>query len=117
MLKIGKMFFFTFCERVSLSLQIIFGVDRVKNLDWQIKYGSNWVSITDELVKTILENKDKIENIFSCTNCSDELFIQTIAYNCGFKQHIYQPTTNQVANLRYIDWERGKNGNPYTFRK
>ena len=100
--------FFTFCERVSLALQIIWGVNRVKNLDWKIKYGSNWVSITDELVKVILENKDKITSVFSYTNCADELFIQTIAYNCGFKDRIFQPADNQAANLRYIDWSREK---------
>lgn len=102
--------FFTFCERVSLALQIIFGVNRIKNLDWQVKYGSQWVSITDDLVKVILENKDKITSVFSYTNCSDELFIQTIAYNCGFKDRIFQPAGNQAANLRCIDWSRGKTG-------
>ncbi len=108
--------FFTFCERISLVLQIIFGVNRVKNLDWQIKYGSNWVSITDELVKVILVNEEKITNVFSYTNCADELFIQTIAFNCGFKDYIFQSADKQVANLRCIDWSRGKNGNPYTYR-
>lgn len=106
--------FFTFWERVSLVLQIIFQVNRVKNLDWKIKYGSNWVSITDSLVAVILENKEKITKVFSRTNCADELFIQTIAFNCGFKEKIYQPDLNQTANLRYIDWNRGNNGNPYT---
>lgn len=108
--------FFTFCERVLLVFQIVFHVNRVKNLDWTIKYGSNWVSITDDLVKVILDNKSKIKNVFSCTNCSDELFIQTIAYNCGFDNRIYIPQDNQCAHVRYIDWSRGKNGNPYTFR-
>ena len=108
--------FFTFCERISLALQIIIGVNRVKNLDWQIKYGSQWVSITDELVKVILANKEKITSVFSYTNCADELFIQTIAFNCGFKDHIFQPADKQAANLRCIDWSRGKNGNPYTYR-
>ena len=71
--------FFTFCERVSLVLQIIFGVNRVKNLDWQIKYGSQWVSITNELVKTILEHEEKITSIFQYTKCKnhreDSIFI------------------------------------------
>lgn len=107
---------FTFFERVLLVCQIIIRIDRTKNVDWQIKYGSNWVSITHELVSVILENKNKITRIFSCTNCADELFIQTIAYNCGFKKNIYQPDLNQRANLRYIDWNRGNNGNPYTFK-
>lgn len=108
--------FFTFCERISLALQIVFGVNRVKNLDWQIKYGSQWVSITDELVKVILANEEKITSVFSYTNCADELFIQTIAFNCGFNDHIFQPVDKQAANLRCIDWSRGKNGNPYTYR-
>lgn len=108
--------FFTFCERISLVLQIVFGVNRVKSLDWQIKYGSQWVSITDELVKVILANEEKITSVFSYTNCADELFIQTIAFNCGFKDHIFQPVGKQAANLRCIDWSRGKNGNPYTYR-
>ena len=108
--------FFTFCERISLVLQIVFGINRVRNLDWQIKYGSNWVSITDELVKVILANEEKITSVFSYTNCADELFIQTIAFNCGFKDQIFQPVGKQAANLRCIDWSRGKNGNPYTYR-
>ena len=108
--------FFTFCERVSLVFQIVFRVNRVKDLDWEIKYGSQWVSITDDLVKVVLDNKEKVRRVFSCTNCADELFIQTIAYNLGFKDRIYHPEDNQAANVRFIDWKRGKNGNPYTFR-
>lgn len=107
--------FFTFCERVLLASQIVLHINRTKNLDWTIKYGSNWVSITDKLVKVILENRDKIEKVFSCTNCADELFVQTIAYNFGFAERVYSPLTNQSANVRFIDWNRGSNGNPYTF--
>lgn len=98
-----------------MVLQIIFGVNRVRNLDWQIKYGSQWVSITDDLVKFFLESRDKITSVFSYTNCADELFVQTIAYNC-FKDYIFQPVDKQAANLRCIDLSRGKNGNPYTYR-
>lgn len=108
--------FFTFCERVSLVMQIVLHINRVKNLDWQIKYGSNWVSITNDLVAELIKQKEKITKVFSCTNCADELFVQTVAFNCGFKDRIYQPELNQSANLRFIDWTRGKNGNPYTFR-
>ncbi|OUN48430.1 hypothetical protein B5G19_09265 [Enterococcus cecorum] len=61
-------------------------------------------------------NCEKIENTFKYTNCADELFIQTIAYNCGFLDKIYTSSTGDFSNLRYIDWQRGTNGNPYTFR-
>jgi hypothetical protein len=108
--------FYTFCERVLLVLQIVLGIDRTKNLKWTIKYGSNWVSITNSLVEELLRQKDSIHEIFHYTNCADELFVQTVAYNCGFKSKIYKPENQiQMANMRLIDWERGNNGNPYTF--
>lgn len=108
--------FFTFCERISLVVQIILHVNRVKNLDWTIKYGSNWVSITNDLAGELLNKKEKIKKVFSCTNCADELFVQTVAYNCGFKDRIYHPQDGMTGNVRFIDWTRGQNGNPYTFR-
>lgn len=46
-----------------------------------MKYGSQWVSITDELVKVILANEEKITSVFSYTNCADELFIQEEVYS------------------------------------
>ena len=108
--------FFTFWERVSLVMQIALHVNRVKNLDWAVKYGSQWVSITNDLVAELLKQKDKITKVFSCTNCADELFVQTVAYNCGFKDRIYCPEDGMAENVRLIDWTHGKNGNPYTFR-
>lgn len=107
--------FFTFLERISLVGQVVLGVNRVKHLDWNIKYGSNWVSITHNLTLRILAEKEKIKSVFSNTNCADELFIQTVAFNTGFQSCIYRPIGRQKGNMRYVDWKRGKNGNPYTF--
>lgn len=55
--------FFTFFSRVLLVLQMCFKFNRTRYLDWQIKYGSNWVSITNLLAGDVLKNKDKIKNI------------------------------------------------------
>ena len=99
-----------------MVMQIALHVNRVKNLDWTVKYGSQWVSITNDLVAELLKQKDKITKVFSCTNCADELFVQTVAYNCGFKDRIYCPEDGMAENVRLIDWTHGKNGNPYTFR-
>lgn len=65
--------------------QIILHVNRVKNLDCSIKYDSNWVSITNELVAVVFSQKEKIEKVYKCTNYADELFVQTAAFNFGFK--------------------------------
>ncbi|MCI7087473.1 MAG: beta-1,6-N-acetylglucosaminyltransferase [Lachnobacterium sp.] len=107
---------FTFLEHLCLVLQIIVGINRTKTLDWKIKYGSNWVSITNSLVEVVLREKDKISKVFSYTNCADELFVQTVAYNCGFEERIYKAQDGMPSNVRYIDWSRGSNGNPYTFK-
>lgn len=108
--------FFTFLERCLLVMQIIFHVNRMKYVDWDISYGSNWVSITHSLTMVVLHNWDKIADVFSYTNCADELFIQTVVRNCGFIKNIYPGKPLSIANCRLIDWERGGNGNPYTFR-
>ncbi|MGN0967316.1 MAG: hypothetical protein ACI4OP_07070 [Candidatus Coprovivens sp.] len=52
--------YLSFFERCSLALQLILHVNRVKNLDWEIKLGPNWVSITDDLVVTLL-NEDPLK--------------------------------------------------------
>ena len=103
--------FFTTIERGLLVAQIILHVNRIKSLDWNIRYGSQWISITDDMIKTVLANKEIIYKVFHCTHCADELFVQTIAYNYGFKDKIYSN-----GNMRYIDWKRRDGGSPYTFR-
>lgn len=110
--------FFTFIERILLVIQIILHIDRVKNDKIKIKYGSNWLSITDDLVHYILKNKKVIKKLFKYTNCGDELFIQTLVYNSKFKKRLYNKNFDNAmtANMRLIDWERGKNGNPYVWR-
>lgn len=105
---------FIFFERCSLLLQLILHVNRVKNLDWQIKLGSEWASVTNDFVIRMLQEEPKISKLFRWTNCSDELLIQTIAFNCGFMDRVYH-NPKGADNLRFIDWSRSKNGSPYIF--
>lgn len=108
--------FFTFLEHCLLAAQIVLRVDRTKHSEWEIRYGSQWVSITHALALEIVKNKKNIYHLFSYTSCADELFIQTIMYNCGFWDKRYKGLPLESANCRFIDWERGSHGNPYTFR-
>lgn len=111
--------FFDFLEHISLALQTIIGIDRTKKYNFQIKYGSQWFSITHELVKYIVSQKKTIYQIFKKTKCSDELFIQTIVYNSKFKNKLYNKKyDNDInANMRLLDINiRGKDGSPYTWR-
>jgi hypothetical protein len=112
--------FFTFIERILLCIQLVIGVDRMrKHPELSIRYGSQWVSITDDLVKYILSKKTLIEEVFKKTNCADELFIQTLVYNSDYKDKLYDKKYDDdiKANMRLIDMKsRGNNGNPYTWR-
>lgn len=112
--------FFTFLERCFLVAQLLLHIDRTKkHPDFQVRYGSQWVSITDELVQYILSHEALINDVFRYTNCADELFIQSLAYNSEFRNRLYDGYFDDDvhANMRLIDMKkRGYNGNPYTWR-
>lgn len=107
---------------VSLSIQKMIGIDRLKHVDMQIVGGSNWCSLPHDFAMYLLEHRDVIHRIFHHSVCSDELFIHTLAYNSAYKDRIYLLKISQQnddsdpnmfeANQRYIDWNRGK---PYIF--
>lgn len=112
---------FTFMERVLLVGQLILRVDRMKkHPDFQIRYGSNWVSITDDLAAYILENEALINDVFKYANCADELFIQSLVHNNSrFRRRLFNQEYDDscTGNMRLIDMKgRGANGNPYTWR-
>ncbi len=116
----GLNLMFTFVERMLLALQLVFRVDRMKkHTEFPIKYGSQWVSITDDLVEYLLSQKELIGDVFKYTNCADELFIQSIVYNSEFRHRLYDQNFDDDTrgNMRLIDMKhRGKNGNPYTWK-
>lgn len=107
---------------ISLGIQKIAGVNRLKHVDMQIVGGSNWCSLPHDFAMYLLEHRDVIHRIFHHSVCSDELFVHTMAYNSEYKDRIYRLKISQrnddsdpdmfAANQRYIDWNRGK---PYIF--
>lgn len=82
----------------------------------EIKYGSNWFSITNDFALYVLSKEEWIRKNFKHTYCTDEIFIQTILYNSKFRENIFHKNMddNYIACMRYIDWNRGA---PYTFRE
>ncbi|MCF0055786.1 beta-1,6-N-acetylglucosaminyltransferase [Dyadobacter sp. CY356] len=66
---------------------------------------SQWMSLTMESVKYILDYLDRNANVasfFRLTWAPDEMIFQTILYNSDFRTKISN------NNLRYIDWAEGK---------
>lgn len=106
-------------DAVFTKVQRVFRVDRLKKLPLTIQKGANWFSITENFVRYILEHKEAIPRIFGRSVCADELFLQTMAVNSPFAERIFDPYGRRtgMSNLRFVDWERGANNNPYVFQK
>ncbi|MGN1328897.1 MAG: beta-1,6-N-acetylglucosaminyltransferase [Eubacterium sp.] len=102
--------------QIALRVQILFGVDRLKNTDIKVQKGCNWFSITGDFARYIVENQERYEKVFSYSYCCDEVFVQTMAESSKFKNNLFMPNCNDnhFACVRLIDWNRG---NPYVWRK
>lgn len=88
-------------------------INRLKNNNLEIKKGANWFSITNELAMYLLTKEKEIYKMYSYSNCADEIFLQTIAYNSEFRNMIYREYSDEHENIkRHIDWTRGE---PYVF--
>lgn len=101
-------------QLVFVYLQKLFFIKRNKKIIFF--KGSNWFSITNNLVEYILKNEKNIEKIYRYTFCADEIFLQTLVMNSEFKNNIYKLKNNNDSEsaMRYIDWNRGF---PYIFKK
>lgn len=76
---------------------------------WQIKLykGSNWVSITSDFARYLVDNEDYILKTFRYVPCADEIYKHTLIMSSPFSD-----TVDSVGMTRKIDWERGC---PYTW--
>ena len=90
---------------------LLYTSNRPKEIEF--KKGSNWVSITHELLTIILAQKSFILRRFKNVCCGDEIFLQSILWSSERRSHIYPGSEQLNAGLRAIDWERG---NPYVWK-
>ena len=103
-------------DKMQIHIQKLLRINRLKN-GMQLYKGSQWFSITDNLVEAILKEKDKIIKMYKNSYCCDEVFLQTyVMNNKKFKKRIYKFsfTNDCSATMRKIDWNRG---GPYVWRK
>lgn len=103
-------------EKISISIQKIIGINRIKNSHLQFQKGTQWFSITNDLAMYVVENSENILEQYKHTICSDEIFLQTLIINSTFKDNLYhKELDNDIhAMMRLIDWNRGT---PYVFKE
>lgn len=68
--------------------------------DFVFMKGSTYFDITHNLATYVLKHKALIKKMFKFTECCDEVFLQTIAYNSSFKENL------TFRGTRFIDWSK-----------
>ena len=101
--------------QIALRVQMLCGVNRLKNKNIKVQKGCNWFSITGAFAAYIAQASKPLEKIFRFSYCGDEVFVQTALVNSPFADDIYMKNcgNNHLACARLIDWQRG---NPYVFK-
>lgn len=94
-------------QALTLRLQKKLRINRLKKCSKRIYKGTNWFSITDEMVQEILREESFIKKYCYRSLCADEIFVQTVAMNSDLKGTVVD------EDLRCIDWKRG---NPWIWR-
>lgn len=97
---------------LKLQRKLNYNKPNPKNTNY--KYGSQWVSVSDNFVKKLLLNKEQIIKQYKYSSCPDEIYKQTFAFNSSFKDKIYDINDELNGCQRFMDWNRGA---PYTFKE
>lgn len=86
-----------------LKMQELFHWKRNTAIDF--KKGTQWISITDGLVKLLLSKRNEISKIYQNSFCCDEIVVQTVCWNSDFKNKIYNLEDEGKGCMREIRWE------------
>lgn len=82
----------------------------INNIKWNIYFGSQWICVTRECAKLIMEqlqHNKKLEKFFKTTYAPDELCIPTIVFNSTFsKNALYCQNMDfkELARLHYLNY-------------
>lgn len=91
-------------------LQKIVGFRR--KWDITLYKGCEWVSITSEFARYLVNNEDLILKMFRWVSCADEIYKQTLIMTSPYKNTVYNMQLDFAGMTRKIDWTRGA---PYTW--
>lgn len=90
------------------------GYDRTRRFDLELRKGADWYSITDALVRHLLDNEATAKALLKHALVPSEFAVQTLVWNSAFRDRVYRPDDEYESNRRLIDWTRG---DPYVFRR
>lgn len=116
-----RWFILRIINHIVKGIQMLIGYRINRNINFRV--GSQWFSITDDLARYVIKQKDWLEQIFKNTSTCDEVFLQTLVWNSPFKNKLFSKGSlksqkeHNMDNIRLIDWTRGESiRHPWVFR-
>lgn len=79
-----------------------------RNLRIDFKKGSQWVSVTESMVRCFLQHRDWARKVFTHSYCSDESVFQTLCWQSPLRFCLYNTTDDGAGCMRAIGWREGK---------
>ncbi|MCY4778535.1 hypothetical protein ORI89_02655 [Sphingobacterium sp. UT-1RO-CII-1] len=101
-----RAFFMKAIRKIFLELQVVFRIKRHSSIVF--KKGTNWVSVSNDLVELLLSKKREIQKMYTYSFCADEIFIQTICWNSKFKDRVYDLENSRNSSKRMIRWKNNE---------
>jgi hypothetical protein len=100
---------------VSVRLQKLIGINRVKRAPVVFQKGGVWFSITHALARYIVEQMPRYRDYYRHSSCADEIWLQTLVANSPFmeKRAFMGFDDELAATMRYVDWS-GNAASPRT---
>lgn len=102
-------------NRGSIRLQQAVGVDRLKRLGVETKYGSDWFSISRDLASHLVANERLIAKWFRWSFNPVEYYLQTLVWNSSFRGRVFDLDHPYRSSMRLIDFPRGSGSSPHTW--
>lgn len=72
---------------------------------WTIIKGANWVSITNNVVRLLLDHAELLLHQFRYTRNGDEIYKHSIVYSSTLREHIYSWQDSDSAAMRLVNWD------------
>jgi len=85
-----------------LRLQELLGIKRNRDVDFQ--KGSQWVSLTEDMVQYLLGKEEWIHKTFTHTFVPDECVLQTLCWRSPFRERLYNTERDGIGCMRAIGW-------------
>ena len=93
-----------------LDIQRRRGVDRFKKFNMEHKKGLAYWSITNGMASHTVANRKLIRDMMKYSECGDEVFMQTIAYNSEYRDRLFDKDGKTHGSLRLTTWPLEDNG-------